>query len=1320
MTIYGQSGMRRFISSVLLLLSSFPSIAQQARGGEADVSAIAGGSGSIRAIIAGVSNYQYLDSSLYLTYADDDATSIFEALQNHPKVDPNNVRSFLNEKATKANFLSALNEVVLASQENDVVIVFFAGHGNIQKAGLKQGFLLFHDATPRSTDYFADRGCLKLTDLQDYGTECAQRGIKFIMIIDACHSGKVLDDDGARSTLSVLNAQWENIAKLISCQGNQFSLEDPALGHGVFTYFLLQGLEKSDTDNEIVELGELRSFLENEVRKYTKNKQIPSVVGSYEFPIMPKAKTTQVLATARDAKKTPVQKRSDRSGNFDSLLSTPEGSLLRSVLDSKRLVRNRWDGKPTIKVGEVRKERLTNEVIKSVTESPDGSALAITVGDALSIKVIDAKTKASTALSASGGAYALKFTPDGRHLVASLRNNSLALFDWRKGQLVQSKSISKGGSKRLLAVSNGGDKLIACDEAGSISILSLPDLTLLKHIERAHTGKISNIAIAGNDSIFVTGSDDKTVKIWKLSSGSLLHTLSNHKEAVKGVCIDAFNQLYSGDGGGKVIKWSNLNNPKPVLSAQTGVHINDLNLDRTGSMVFVSGRHYHIEVVESDSLKLKASFVHSRNGLPEVMISADNKKMYALNSGGDLMAADIEVGNYYADYLYSRFTQNPRAENYRSDLSVEYVAELLNEVDAVTQAFILGKDVLPSAIEIQKALIYIDKIRELNASNSTIANIVLPLRHYLKAMLVIQTNDFPKFDAALKDLEEIYKYQLNATYPKNAAGIIYKKRAEMELAKQKIGEAALALPKWTEPKNNQGKALLDEFKFEEAALRFEEIKKLEPKDTKGYKSMAELYMRKGAYVKALTELRTAIRMDSRNALLHANLARVLQECGDLNQANTSFRKALELNESSAEVHLLYAKFLFDLYRHQIRDRQLVEDAFSHLTRAIAIDPNDPAAYQAGIEFNVILKNIATEEQLGALEMLPYDNFSEKYLNKLFELAPFDGKNYVLKALLEFKNNDKTKSESSIAIMRNNAKVLNKDFWLGVYFAETGNNKSAEGYFRNVLKQNPARTDAIVELVRMARMNNNINAMKEWVEATKASKSNSEELMLEVAMGAAQFAELNQETKFFAEQVVKLNPENQVAKNIIRNMRGASYDEHLELGVIQSSRKVQQLGAGSLLVRNAQGNYLAGLSNQLVMKIPYDEVASFMPGFLQIKAGSSFGVIRSNGAVVVPVQFDEVKSVDGLIQCRLGKKLGLYHPDGKVILEVDADEVEFYEDFITFKKNNLWGAVNRSGRVIVLPNYQSVKPATYRLKKSIRVERKGLIQYLSFDGKCISC
>ena len=61
---------------------------------------------------------------------------------------------------------------------------------------------------------------------------------------------------------------------------------------------------------------------------------------------------------------------------------------------------------------------------------------------------------------------------------------------------------------------------------------------------KGHTSAVWNVTVMANQNI-VSGSLDKTVKIWSRNTGECLHTLIGHTNTVRSVAISPYNELVS-------------------------------------------------------------------------------------------------------------------------------------------------------------------------------------------------------------------------------------------------------------------------------------------------------------------------------------------------------------------------------------------------------------------------------------------------------------------------------------------------------------------------------------------------------------------------------------------------------------------------------------------------------------------------------------------------------------------------------------------------------------------------------------------------------
>jgi len=208
---------------------------------------------------------------------------------------PARITFLKNEEATGQGIKTALFEWLKSALEEDLVILFFAGHGSPESPDdTKNLFLLPYDTKYNS---------ITTTGFPMWDIETAFkrfiRAKKVIVLADACHSGgvgesfdiarrsnKAAKDNLISAGLQNLSTISDGICVISASDDKQFSQESRKWGggHGVFTYFLLKGLN-GDADynkDKRVTLGEMIPYLSEKVRRETKNAQSPIVSGKFD------------------------------------------------------------------------------------------------------------------------------------------------------------------------------------------------------------------------------------------------------------------------------------------------------------------------------------------------------------------------------------------------------------------------------------------------------------------------------------------------------------------------------------------------------------------------------------------------------------------------------------------------------------------------------------------------------------------------------------------------------------------------------------------------------------------------------------------------------------------------------------------------------------------------------------------------------------------------------------------------------------------------------------------------------------------------------
>ncbi|MCX7984563.1 MAG: caspase family protein [Bacteroidetes bacterium] len=237
------------------------------------------------AVVVGVSEYQ--NSAIpSLKYADKDAEAFANFLRRPQGggFDSEHMRVLLNKDATLSNIKDALINFLSQAIDIDLVIIYFAGHGAPEPGRPQNMYLLTYDTDPRALGTTAFPMWDIQTVLARYIT--AKRVVVFT---DACHSGGISVEFATRglgiTQTNLINQYLADLAKskegvvvFTASAAGEVSQEYPEYGHGVFTYFLLQGLEgKADYNNDYtVTINELMQYVEEQVKRKTRGAQNPT------------------------------------------------------------------------------------------------------------------------------------------------------------------------------------------------------------------------------------------------------------------------------------------------------------------------------------------------------------------------------------------------------------------------------------------------------------------------------------------------------------------------------------------------------------------------------------------------------------------------------------------------------------------------------------------------------------------------------------------------------------------------------------------------------------------------------------------------------------------------------------------------------------------------------------------------------------------------------------------------------------------------------------------------------------------------------------
>jgi len=251
----------------------------------------------------------YADAAIPdLTCARRDAVTIAATLERNLEPAECSVQLLTNEAATARNVRLAIDRVHAELNRDDIVFVYFAGHGSPERASKRDNagrYLLAYD-----TEYahIHPTSLGMETDVPDWLSRLHDAKL-VLLVLDCCFSGRA----GGRSVMgpllraagisSLADERLVSLSELelgagriILCASddNQFAQEDTELGHGIFTHCFLDAITRDRAGERTVPLTTLYEEIARAVRTATKGAQQPvatfiPTMGA-AFPVLPRTR----------------------------------------------------------------------------------------------------------------------------------------------------------------------------------------------------------------------------------------------------------------------------------------------------------------------------------------------------------------------------------------------------------------------------------------------------------------------------------------------------------------------------------------------------------------------------------------------------------------------------------------------------------------------------------------------------------------------------------------------------------------------------------------------------------------------------------------------------------------------------------------------------------------------------------------------------------------------------------------------------------------------------------------------------------------------
>jgi uncharacterized caspase-like protein len=203
-------------------------------------------------VSVGIADYPGTEHDLRIS--DNDAKTIAKVFSVAKQA---TVSILINEQATQSALLSTMHTSFMNANSEDIVILYFSGHGT-------PGALVCHDGLLTYQHIFKMlKGC---------------KASRKVIIADACYSGKMRTNNQQTSSYNS-----HNVMLFLSSRTNEVSRES-RYKNSLFTIFLERGLRGgADTNRDrYITARELYDFVHKGVIEASGNKQHPVMWGKFD------------------------------------------------------------------------------------------------------------------------------------------------------------------------------------------------------------------------------------------------------------------------------------------------------------------------------------------------------------------------------------------------------------------------------------------------------------------------------------------------------------------------------------------------------------------------------------------------------------------------------------------------------------------------------------------------------------------------------------------------------------------------------------------------------------------------------------------------------------------------------------------------------------------------------------------------------------------------------------------------------------------------------------------------------------------------------
>ncbi len=292
----------------------------------------------------------------------------------------------------------------------------------------------------------------------------------------------------------------------------------------------------------------------------------------------------------------------------DSLVFTQDGQYLISGGSYNDPMLRFWWVETGREIESLRGQRTA---VSSLVMSPNGKTLA-SGGDDGGINLWDWDSEqqiqkhTGTLLDHDSNIMSLAITPDSQLLVSG------ALDGIRVWNLNNQRPFyvlaGYGNPTYAVTISPNGYVMASADQQGKVRLWHLETGSQISE-GQLHSGPINVIAFTKNGRSLITGSYDRTIKVWDVASGQLRYSLRGHGERIRAIAVHPYQNIIASASNDGIRIW-NLNSGLLLSHLEHNDWVESLAFSPDGTILASGSYDAKIRLWEIDPFPRERNLVY--------------------------------------------------------------------------------------------------------------------------------------------------------------------------------------------------------------------------------------------------------------------------------------------------------------------------------------------------------------------------------------------------------------------------------------------------------------------------------------------------------------------------------------------------------------------------------------------------------------------------------------------------------------------------------------------------------------------------------------